>query len=64
MPPVDEAIPSGLARDDNVQWTYDLIRRRCAGDVALDLASLPSDGVLDGITGDDRGACGTQTWED
>lgn len=65
MPPVEEEIQSGLAKDDNIHgWTYNLIRRRCAGNVALDLSSLPSDGVLDRITGDDRGAYETETWED
>lgn len=37
-------------------WTYNLIRWGCAGDVTLDLSSLPPDGVLNRITGDDRGA--------
>lgn len=36
--------------------TYNLIRWRGAGDVTLDLSSLPSDGVLDRITGDNGGA--------
>ena len=47
---------STSAADNNFQgWTYNLIRRGGAGDVTLDLSSLPSDGVLDWITGDNGG---------
>lgn len=48
---------STSAEDYNFQgWTYNLIRWRGAGDVTFDLPSLPSDSVLNRITGDDRGA--------
>lgn len=48
---------STSAADYNFQgWTYNLIRWGGAGDVTLDLSSLPSDGVLDWIAGDDRRA--------
>lgn len=33
-------------------WTYDLVRWGRAGDIALNLASLTPDGVLDRIAGD------------
>lgn len=62
---MEEANESGLAKDDNFQgWTYNLIGRRCAGDVTLDLSSLPFHSVLDWITGDDWGACETEALED
>lgn len=53
---------STFAADYNFQrWTYNLIGWGGAGDVALDLSSLPSDGILDWITGDDGGTWNTET---
>lgn len=40
-------------------WTYNLVGWGGAGDITLDLPSLPSGGVLDWITGDDGWA-----WEE
>ena len=40
--------------------TYNLIRRRCAGDVAFHLSSLPSHCILDWVAGDDGRTCSGQ----
>lgn len=44
--------------------TYNLIRRRRAGDVALHLSSLPSRCILNWITGDDGRTCSGQSEKD